>query len=314
MSIYKNAIDSITIGVEDYKMAVDGDTKRYISSTRNIFAGILLLFKHKLSELSPSDSDEVLIKQYVRPRIVLEGTLEWVGKGKKTVDVQGIEDRFKDLGIEADWKALKKINMYRNNIEHYYSNESEDSVKGMLSNSFVVVRDFLVNELDMVPKDELGEEIWTYLIDINEVYTAEKNECKLKLAEIDWQIDEALDLVINHACEKCASNLISVNDNDEIYCKSCNNEYMQKDIIEKALNDAYFVSWKDISQGDEPSIATCPDCDSETYLKHECICYLCGVSYSASCASCGNDMTGDEPDGSNTCYHCQYMYEKMMEE
>ena len=51
VSILKNAIDSIAIGLEDYEST---DERRIVSSTRNIFAGILLLFKHKLCELSPT--------------------------------------------------------------------------------------------------------------------------------------------------------------------------------------------------------------------------------------------------------------------
>ena len=39
MSIYKNAIDSILMGLDDYKVALGGDERRYISSTRNLFAG-----------------------------------------------------------------------------------------------------------------------------------------------------------------------------------------------------------------------------------------------------------------------------------
>ena len=85
MSILQNAIDSISLGIEDYEMAT-ADTRRYISCTRNIFAGILLLFKHKLSELSPAGSDEVLIKQKVMPKIDIN-SITWIGEGKQTVDV-----------------------------------------------------------------------------------------------------------------------------------------------------------------------------------------------------------------------------------
>lgn len=59
MSILQNAIDSIALGIEDYNSS---DSRRLISCTRNLFAGILLLFKHKLAILSPPGSDEVLIK------------------------------------------------------------------------------------------------------------------------------------------------------------------------------------------------------------------------------------------------------------
>ena len=122
MSILKNAIDSIAIGLEDYQCP---DERRIVSSTRNIFAGILLLFKHKLCELSPSDSDEALIKQRVLPEIDTTGAVRWIGKGNKTVDVQNIKERFESLGISIDWKRVERINKYRNDIEHYFSSLKE---------------------------------------------------------------------------------------------------------------------------------------------------------------------------------------------
>ena len=79
-----------------------------LSATRNITAGVLLLFKEKLRQLSPSDSDEVLIKQRIQPEFDANGSVIFKGDGKKTVDVQQIEERFKALNIEANWKGLKK--------------------------------------------------------------------------------------------------------------------------------------------------------------------------------------------------------------
>jgi hypothetical protein len=45
MSILQNAIDSIQVGVEDYNQE---DERRNASAIRNIFAGILLLYKERL--------------------------------------------------------------------------------------------------------------------------------------------------------------------------------------------------------------------------------------------------------------------------
>lgn len=78
MSILKNAVSSIIIGLEDYSSL---DERRVISCARNIFAGILLLFKHKLVLLSDSDSDEALIKQKVLPVTGVDKNIK--GKGKK---------------------------------------------------------------------------------------------------------------------------------------------------------------------------------------------------------------------------------------
>ncbi len=45
MTILNNAIDSIQLGIEDYEL-IGENPKRLISCTRNLFSGILLLFKH----------------------------------------------------------------------------------------------------------------------------------------------------------------------------------------------------------------------------------------------------------------------------
>ena len=115
--LLQNAINSIEVGIEDYELSKQ-DERRIISCVRNVFAGVLLLFKYKLVELSPANSDEVLIKQQIL-WVMENGNIIAKGKSNKTVDVQSIKDRFKSLNISIDWKNLDNINSYRNNIEHY---------------------------------------------------------------------------------------------------------------------------------------------------------------------------------------------------
>ena len=145
MSILKNAVDSIALGLEDYETS-ETDNRRIISCTRNIYAGILLLFKHKLSSLSDSDTDEALIKERVNPKIVNNKVL-WVGKGKKTVDYQSIKDRFDSLGIQVEWRRIDKINNYRNNVEHYFSTLTHEAIQGLISDSFIIIRNFISEQL-----------------------------------------------------------------------------------------------------------------------------------------------------------------------
>jgi len=204
MSILQNAIDSIIIGVEDYNM---NDERRLISSTRNIYAGILLLFKHKLAELSPPESDEALIKQKILPRITEDNQLEWSGSGKKTVDTFQIRERFKSLDIIVDWNRLDKINKYRNNIEHYYSTESKESVQTLLSNSFLVIRDFIKQYLDKSPEILLGQDTYNVLVKINEVHEIERKECLESYKKIpdDINIDS---IELYGECHACGSDLV----------------------------------------------------------------------------------------------------------
>jgi hypothetical protein len=57
VDLLTNAIESIQLGVEDYRA---GTRPRLLSAVRNIHAGILLLYKEKLRRLSSTDSNNVL--------------------------------------------------------------------------------------------------------------------------------------------------------------------------------------------------------------------------------------------------------------
>jgi len=228
MSILKNAVDSIALGTEDYSSS---DPRRLVSCTRNLFAGILLLFKHKLADLSPSGSDEVLIKQQVQPVLDASTGLKWIGKGEKTVDVQQIEERFKSIGITVDWDRVRKINKYRNNIEHYYSHDSQNAVRALIADSFLVIRDFVRNHLHQDPLALLGADTWKVLTGVAEVYEEEKKECTKNLEAIDWKYASLKDALADFRCTKCGSGLIDVSiagtDRREatFHCRSCGKDW-----------------------------------------------------------------------------------------
>lgn len=307
MSILQNALDSIVIGVEDYQM---DDERRLLSATRNIFAGILLLFKHKLSEMSPVGSDEVLIKQKVLPIAHPIQGIIWEGQGKKTVDVAQIKERCSSLGINIDWLRIEKINKYRNNIEHYYSTESSDAVKALISDCFIIIRDFISAYLEEDPKDLLGAETWNILVSINEVYMAEKKECNEKLASLHWHNNEAFEAVTAYQCDNCSSDLITVNDFNDIICKSCEKLFENSDLIEKAINEKY--GHYRPQDGEEPVIAECPSCQNESYLMFEGQCVICGEKFDHTCDICGSEITVFEINDTGLCSYCLYKREKYM--
>lgn len=281
MSILQNAIDSIVIGVEDYHM---DDKKRLLSSTRNIYAGVLLLLKSKL----PDD-------------------LLWIKKDKKTVDFQQIKERLESLNIKVDWKRLEKINGYRNNIEHYYSIESESNVKGMISNLFLIIRDFISDYLDEDPKELLGKETWEKLIQINEVYQSEKRNCT---KEIDTYFDNTLvsDAINKYNCDNCFSELISVNLENELICKSCEKNFEEDELIEKALIEEYGNC--DFAGGEEEKLILCPYCNKKTYLISENSCQICNETLSTECHICGTNISVSELNENSLCSSCSYMIDK----
>lgn len=318
MTILQNALDSIALGVEDYELART-DERRFISCTRNIFAGILLLFKHQLSELSPSGSDEVLIKQKIMPRME-DGELVWVGEGKKTVDVQGIKDRFQSLKIETDWKRLDEINRYRNDIEHYHSPVSAGSVQKMVSNSFLVIANFIRDYLEEDPRELLGEGVYDVMQTIEEVYNRDKAFCIDKLKSLTYFNETISNAFLDIKCLKCGSELITSIDQDinadstSYSCRSCNDEFVYEEVVTNLFEKKYALSYRDIANGAEDKSCSCPECDGY-FLYDEGICICCGYEMELTCDRCDTQISSDEVSGfDGYCSYCNNQYEKMMNE
>ncbi|MDI1225225.1 hypothetical protein [Acinetobacter sp.] len=318
MTILQNALDSIALGVEDYELA-GTDERRFISCTRNIFAGILLLFKHQLSELSPSDSDEVLIKQKIMPRME-DGELVWIGEGKKTVDVQGIKERFKSLKIETDWIRLDEINRYRNDIEHYHSPVSAGSVQKMVSNSFSVIANFIRDYLQEDPRELLGEDVYDVMKTIEEVYNIDKAFCTDRLKSLTYFNESISEAFLDVKCLKCESELITSTDQDinadstTYSCRSCNDEFVYKEIVTDLFEKKYALSHRDITNGEEDISCSCPECGG-FFLYYEGFCVACGVENNLVCDLCSEKVYPSEAEVfEGRCSYCNYRWEKMMAE
>jgi len=113
MDLLTNAVESIQVGVEDYRT---GTRPRLLSAMRNIHAGILLLYKEVLRRESPHDSNDVLLMANISPSRDANGKLIFVDDRKKTVNVQQIKQRFDALGIVTDWKRFDGVNSVRTDM------------------------------------------------------------------------------------------------------------------------------------------------------------------------------------------------------
>lgn len=314
MSILKNAIDSIAMGLEDYETSKIDD-RRIISCTRNIYSGILLLFKHKLSSMSAENTDEALIKEKVSPKVI-DNEILWVGKGKKTVDYQSIKDRFESLSIDVDWDRIDKINTYRNNVEHYFSTLEHRAIQGLISNSFIIIRDFIHEQLDQDPKVLLGSESWLTLVDVHEVYEKEKQACTELIEAVNFFSDTIEKAFISYSCTECGSDLIypkkSRKDAAEniFVCKSCDTEFYYEEIVSPAVIKHYeYEVYIAIKDGGDSPLADCPFCGG-AYLYEEEICAQCGESASHSCDICGSNIPPEELSDDSVCGYCSHIISK----
>jgi hypothetical protein len=175
MSLLNNAVESIQIGVEDYKST---DDRRHLSAVRNVSAGILLLFKEKLRRLSPRHDPDLLIKRDLLPKLETDGAVTFESTGRKTLDVQQIKERFQHLGVTVDWKLFDSINEIRNEVEHYYTAKSKDAIREALTKALVLIRDFVVRELHEDPLELLEPDCWNTLLKVAEVFAREEEECR----------------------------------------------------------------------------------------------------------------------------------------
>ena len=267
--------------------------------------------------MSPPNSNEVLVKEKIVPKYDHNGKIVWVGDGRNTLKTHQIRKHFDQLNIDADWPRVSKIQSFRNNIEHYYSDETGKSMQTLIANSFIVIRDFIANSLNLDPKDTLGEYAWDTLISVNEVYDQEKMECVKVLESIDFSTDILATALHSYNCSECGSDLISIRELKEdmyanvFYCRACDKEWSFENIAENSIleyfhNETYWAS----RDGDEPFIVFCPECGLETYLGTENVCPVCETSLERSCQRCTHWIPSNELDDSGYCGWCSHKISK----
>lgn len=313
----KNAVESIQIGMEDFH---NKDPRRVLSAIRNLYAGILLLFKCKLQRLSPEESDEVLLKEKVTPVIdATTGTVTWKGKGSKTVDIQEIEDRLKSLGVkDVDWERLKTLQKIRNNIEHYYSQHSQDQMKEAVASSLHLIRQFCKPYLGQDPTHILGQECWELMLRVTTVFDAELEDCRENLLSVEWSFDEVKDSIEEMRCPHCKSPLVKTVDASaradavEFVCSSCGQKSPRWKVIGPAISARLEVPHREIVRGVAPETEICPDCGEDAFLyRHgQCVACLYELEYDR-CIRCDDLLSLDEQEFQGFCAYCDARIERM---
>ena len=311
MSLLDNAVTSLHLALEDY---ASPQAARLLSAVRNLHAGLLLLYKEKLRLLSPPGTDDVLVKAKSKFQKGPAGAVISVGVGKKTVDVFQIKERFDALGVQTDWKRFDKVNDLRNEIEHYFTTANRGAIKVAISDTFLIIRDFIHTELGEDPKEVLGDDAWAKLLSVSEVVEKERELCQKALAAIDWESDGLADAVLELRCAQCGSSLLfplrSTKDTD-LQCRSCGEEERFDDYAERAISD-FFASENHHSakDGGDPATITCPFCRADAYIVAENCCVICGESCATECSFCGNSIPVEELNDGRRCGYCEHTLSK----
>lgn len=322
MTILNNAIDSIQLGIEDYEL-IGEDPKRLVSCTRNLFSGILLLFKSHLADLSPIGSNDLYIKVKNKEITDKDGNVSLVGVGNSTINFKGIVDKFSEFKIEVAWEDLEKIQEYRNNVEHYFSNENPKAIQAILTHSFNIINDFVRSYLDEEPLMLLGNDYWQKLLDVKNVYDKEKLECLHALEKNTYFLAKQEDLIKNAICSTCGSDLLRPIDTQvsakytSYECVACHDELSFEQVINSAVSVDYernydYCHYKD---GGSDPYTSCPECGEDTYSMEELICLCCEESAIHECERCSASLCPEEVTwNEGYCSYCVHQWEKIKEE
>lgn len=298
--ILKHAVGSVVLGVEDFRMQEDS---REISAMRNIYAGLLLLFKAKLVQLGDGD---VLI---------------WIDeKRTRTVNYDRIKELFKQHKISVEWSKLVEIRKYRNDIEHLYDTRrlKRDSVRQYILNSFSIVCSFMRDHLSKDPQDLFDPEPWHYWMEEKSIFEQQQRECSALRDKFDWPTRTSAMHVRNACCPECSSILLKPlpskgihSDHPDFRCSVCGHDMDFESLVIAACEQVEDREFYDSKYSDSSRFGECIDCANNTYDALEGECAICGAGPFV-CIRCGNIISTDEMawDNGRYCGYCAHQMAK----
>ncbi len=270
--IIENGLNSIRVGLEDYEQALEAnDDARLTSAVRNVYAGILILAKGKLYELSPADTRGILIR-VVRPKLV-NGRIEVVPVGRKTIAYEEIKQRFEDSALPLDWARIERVRAIRNDLEHFYHDGARSNVQEALADAAISIRN-LMTLLKLDPVQDLGERWWGVLLENEQLFADELAVCTETFTGINW-INSAARAAREHfSCEQCGSLLIrqtdahnEEQDNIHVNCAACGAESDMKALMERAVTQQHYRElYETQTRGGEPPVVYCPECQLQALI------------------------------------------------
>jgi DNA-directed RNA polymerase subunit RPC12/RpoP len=313
-TLFENAVQSIQLGVEDYQA---NDPRRPLSSVRNFYAGVLLLAKEVLVRQVPDSAPENVLAARFKPVPDGHGGVQIVPVGYQTIDFSNIGSRFKDFGLPIDDAALKDLNRIRTDIEHYFTDESRETVREAIAKAFPVVVD-LFRLAEEIPHELLGE-AWQTMLEVRAVYVKELENCRASFGKIKWSSRVMAEISLN--CSECQSDLVAqvnVHNTDhtsaDVECRSCGAKISADKAIEHALQTHFDLdNYIAVKDGGEEVVQTCPDCGLNTYVlsDEETGCAWCELVLD-ECGRCWASLTPSNVsfDNSAFCSYCDHLLSK----
>ncbi|MGF6095744.1 hypothetical protein [Pseudomonas sp. 18175] len=331
----ENALTSIRLGIEDFERcqtapSSGGDPARALSAVRNLFAGVLLLFKYKIA-ISVDDPNDAASLIFTPPEVLPQsdgnGGVEWAPKGKfkpTTIDVGTIKKRFEGFEINVDWKVVERLQNCRNHLEHLHPATTLGEVADFVAELFPVVRDFIQVQLEEPPADILGT-AWQTMLLHHSFFVDTKEQCRKAWAAANVP-DGMTPWLDESQCEECSSSLLTPGplfiddgasverdeDTFEYLCLACGNTDLIVPLIVETLNKAHDYDPRD---GEEPSVEDCIECGHGTFVIYEQNCLWCKTELEyTECWICEEGLGQSDQDNGGLCSYHAHTYEKAMRE
>ena len=303
--IFRNAITSIQLGVEDYEMArakTEIGRRRIISAVRNLYAGVLLLLKSYLANVS-CDTEYSLLRKKVVPTLK-DSKIVWIGKGKTTIDFEDIKDVFNSINIEIEVQRLQSLRAYRNDIEHYFDSDNLNfvAVESMLADTFILCSEFMLSHLKL--SRERIEEILTPSV----LKVLVQSKCVLKKARYEqtkaflsltW-FDGALEALKKAICPYCSTPVLLLDEtsasnqaHDATFkCRGCFKSFDYETVVTSfaSMVNEELASVLPGAYGEPPLFFMCSQCGQETFNLKSKACINCGYHNMLECSFCGKDI------------------------
>lgn len=329
----ENALTSIRLGIEDFQRSRPSadqinDAARALSAVRNLFAGVLLLFKYKIATSvdDPEDAATLIFNPpEVLPQTDGDGGVEWqpIGKFKRTtIDVATIKKRFEGFNIEVDWTTIDKLQECRNHLEHLHPANTLGEVADFVAELFPLLRDFVQTQMNEQPAELLGT-AWPIMLEHHTFFIDTRTDCVAAWNEVGIP-DQMQSWFEQCQCEECGSSLLrpcpedieeglSVEVNDDTFkyvCIACGYSDVIGPLIIKNLNDAYDYDPRD---GGEPGVEMCNECEHDTFVIGEQHCLWCGAELDyKECVVCEEPLGQSDQLNGGLCGYHHHVHEKMM--
>lgn len=314
-TLFDNAVQSIQLGVEDYQA---NDPKRALSAVRNFYAGILLLAKEVLVRAAPNADPKDILSMRYKPMPDGKDGVMFRPETHQTIDFSSIGNRFRDFGLTIDKRGLDDLNRIRIDIEHYFTNESRETVQEAIAKAFPVAVDLFALAGE-APHELLGAG-WQTMLEVRVVYEKELANCRASFAKVVWPFVTLAQAPFN--CPLCHSDLVAQTDIEntdhtsvDAYCRSCGEQIPAEKGVEHALKLRF--EWENYSaakDGDTGPLETCPECGIEAYISSEddVGCAWCEFVLSDECGRCCEPLTPSNVsfDNSGMCSYCDHLLSK----